>query len=195
MDSSFKTFAKHALRVSTSYAAVLIVFVILSYPIIGLAGENPAPTVRVVSFLLFIFLFFLLYRDMHELATKERRPQYEIFPRPSRGLLLGLAGLIPIWLLQVIFLVIPMYNLETLQRRLIQAISVPFFWIVSSFGGANYAYPLLLPIVALIALLGYWAGLRDFLLLKTIYKFVGYTPKIRVRKPRKKRTGRGFWGM
>ncbi len=195
MENNLKTFLKHAMKVTTDYLAVLFIFVILSYPVVSIGGENPAPAVRVVSLFLFLILFALLYRDMFDVATRERRPQYEINPTPVRGLLLGLAGLTPVWLVQGIIALLPVSGNETFRTRLVQAASVPLYWLASLIGGQPILYTVLLPLVAAMAFLGYWAGLKDFFLMQRVYKLVGYTPKKRVRRPRKKTGGRGFWGM
>ncbi len=194
MDKGPKTFIKHSFRVTTDYIAILFIFLIMSYPVVSLAGEDPGGTVRVVSFLLFLALFGLVYRDMQDIATRERRPQYEINPTQLRGFLLGLTGLVPIWILQGIIALLPLADNEVLHLRLMQASSVPFYWLASMFGGAFLLYPVFLGLTAFMAVCGYWAGLTDFFLMQRIYKLIGYTPKKRVRKVRR-RTGKGFWGM
>ena len=195
MENNLKTFLRHALKTTTDYLAILFVFVILSYPVVSMGGENPAPAVRIVSVLLFLLLFALLYRDMNEVATRERRPQYEIHPTPLRGLLLGLVGLIPVWLVQAVIALLPLTGNETLRTRLLQAICVPLYWLASLLGGQPLLYVLLLPVVALMGFLGYWAGLKDFFLMQRIYKLIGYTPKKRVRRQRKRTGDKRFWGM
>ena len=195
MENNLKTFLRHAFKTTTDYLAILFIFVILSYPVISMGGENPAPAVRVVSVILFLLLFALLYRDMNEVDTRERRPQYEINPTPLRGLLLGLVGLIPVWLVQLVIALLPLTGNETFRTRLLQALCVPLYWLVSLAGGQAILYVVLLPVVALMGFLGYWAGLRDFFLMQRIYRMIGYTPKKRVRKQRKRTTGKGFWGM
>ena len=195
MDNSLKTFARHAAKVATDYLAILFVFVIFSYPIISMSGDNPGPTVRWTSGLLFLALFALVYKDMQEIAVKERRPQYGINPKPLRGFLLGLAGLLPIWIIQGVIAILPLASSETLRTRLLQAISVPFYWLVAMLGGFAWMYPFLILLTALMAFCGYWAGLGDFYLMQRIYKRIGYTPKKRVRKKPRKKTGRGFWGI
>jgi hypothetical protein len=195
MENNLKTFLRHALKVTTDYLAVLFIFIILSYPVVSMGGEEPGPAVRVVSVLLFLVLFALVYRDMNEVATRERRPQYGINPTPARGVLLGLVGLIPVWAVQGIVFLLPLSGNETFRTRLLQASSVPLYWLASLSGGHRGLYPALLLLVAVMAFLGYWAGLRDFFLMQRIYKLIGYTPKKRVRKPRRKTGGKGFWGM
>ena len=198
MDNSLKTFLLHALKATTDYIAVLFVFIIFSYPVISLSGDNPARVVSWVSAFMFLLLFVLVYRDMWEMAVRERRPQYEINPKPVRGLLLGLAGMVPVALVLCIIALIPMTGLETLQLRMMQALTVPFYWIAKLLDGSSPMHRLpfiLLPfLTGVFAYLGYLAGLRDFFLMQRLYKLVGYTPKKRVRKPLKK-TRKGFWGI
>lgn len=195
MENNLKTFLKHALKVFTDYLAVLFIFIILSYPVISIGGDNPAPAVGVASFFLFLLLFLLLYRDMFDIAVRERRPQYNINPGPVRGLLLGLTGLVPIWVIEGVIALVRIGDNEIFQIRLIQAVSVPLYWLAALVNGQPSLYPFLLLLVAGMAFLGYWAGLRDFFLMQRIYKLIGYTPKKRVRKPRPRNTGKGFWRM
>ncbi len=195
MDNNFKTFSKHAVKVFTDYLAILFVFVIFSYPIISMSGDKPGPLVRWVSGFLFLLLFALIYKDLQEVAVRERRPQYGINPKPWRGLLLGLAGLVPVWLTQGVIAVLPLADSETLRSRLLQAVSVPIYWLAAILGGAAWLYPVLLLLAALMAFAGYAAGLADFFLMQKIYKLIGYTPKKRVRRKPRKKTGRGFWGI
>ena len=195
MDNSLKTFVKHAAKMITDYLAILFIFIIFSYPIISMSGDKPGPIVRWVSGFLFLLLFALIYKDMQEIATRERRPQYGINPKPIRGLLLGLAGLVPVWFTQGVIAILPLTASETLRTRLMQAVSVPFYWLAVILGGAAWLYPVLILLTALMALCGYAAGLGDFFLMQRIYKLIGYTPKKRVRRKPRKRTGRGFWGV
>jgi hypothetical protein len=195
MDNSFKTFAKHAVKIFTDYLAILFVFVIFSYPIISMSGDKPGLLVRWVSGFLFLLLFALIYKDLQEVAIRERRPQYGINPKPWRGLLLGLAGLVPVWLTQGVIAVLPLADAETLRSRLLQAVSVPIYWLAAILGGAAWLYPVLLLLAALMSFAGYTAGLADFFLMQKIYKLIGYTPKKRVRRKPRKKTGRGFWGI
>jgi len=198
MDNSLKTFIRHALKVATDYVAMLFVFVIFSFPIISLSGDNPSTPVRWFSGLLFLGLFSLVYKDLWEIAVRERRPQYEINPKPLRGLLLGLAGISPVALVLIVIAVLPMTGLEILQLRMLQAVGVPYYWVAKLMDASSpmHRVPfILLPfLTAFMAFIGYWAGLSDFYLMQRVYKLIGYTPKKRVRKPLKK-TRKGFWGM
>ncbi len=194
MDNSFKTFLQHAMKITLDYLSGLFIFAIFSYPILNLSGDHPGRVVRWASFILFLIVFALIYKDMQEMAIREKRPQYEIYPTPLRGFLLGLTGLVPVWLMQLIVSLIPLKDLDTLQLRILQVISVPVYWISSLLGTSKLLYPTTLLLLAGMAFLGYWAGLKEFYLMKRFYKLIGYTPKVRIRKPRKK-TGKGFWGM
>jgi len=196
MDKSFKTFFRHAMKVTVDYFVVLLLFAILSYPILSMAGENPRMPVGVISFLLFLALFGLTYRDFFEIAVREKRPQYEINPTPIRGLLLALLGLVPVWVLQLVTFLLPLDENEVFRRRILQVLSVPFYWLGSLLGVWAPLYVVLTGLTVVMVFLGYLAGLHEFYLMQRIYKLVGYTPKKRIVKPRgKKPNGKGFWGM
>lgn len=196
MDKSFKTFLRHAMKVTVDYFVALLLFAILSYPILSMGGENPRTPVGIVSFLLFLALFGLTYRDFFEIAVREKRPQYEINPTPVRGILLPLLGLVPIWVLQLVAFLLPLGENEVFRRRILQVISVPYYWLGTLLGGWAPLYVPLVALTAVMAFLGYLAGLREFYLMQRIYKLIGYTPKKRVVKPRGRKTnGKGFWGM
>jgi len=195
MENNFKTFIKHALKTTTDYIAVLFIFVIFSYPIISISGENPKTPVFWTSIILFIIAFYLVYKDMQEIAIREKRPQYEINPTPVRGMFMGLAALVPIWFVQIVIVSIPLPDFLVLQHRALQAVSVPVYWLASLLGGSKLMYFIVLLILAGIAALGYYSGLQEFYILKKFYKFIGYTPKVKVRKKARKKTGRSFWGM
>ncbi len=196
MDKSFRTFFRHAMKVTVDYFVVLLLFAILSYPVLSMAGENPRTPVSVVSFLLFLALFGLTYRDFFEIAVREKRPQYEIRPGPVRGMLLALLGLMPVWVLQLVTFLLPLGGNEVFRRRILQVLSVPFYWLGTLLGGWAPLFVALTGMTAVMVFLGYLAGLRDFYLMQRIYKLVGYTPKKRIVKPRgRKPNGKGFWGM
>lgn len=189
MDNRPFSVIKRGLRLTVDYGVCLLLLGIFGITVLGMFKDNTPSAMPWVSFFLFLLLFFLIYQDMHQLAFKEKRPQYGINPSRFKGALYGLIAVAPIVLLQGIALAIQVpTDYLTVRLRAFQAISSPVYWLAKLLGNSIPAYFAALAVVVAVAFFGYWAGYREFSLLNWFYKRIGYVPKPRKRKVIKKKT-------
>ena len=93
---------------------------------------------------------------MKDIAIKEKRPQYNINPSPYKGVLYGLAGILPIL---IPILVYPFLQIsELIKLRFLQGYTAPLYWFTRLFGDAYWSFIMALFILPFIALLGYLSG-------------------------------------
>lgn len=146
---------KGVLKVLGDYAILFFVFLFFSYPFLK--------HLKVYSFVVFLFMTMILYSDMHNLAQKEKRPQYNMKPYPLKGFVLGAIGYLP---LLVIILIYPFVNVDTtavnfgnLKHVIRNAFMGPLFFFAKIGNETTQAYLLAWLIAPIITMLGYMAGL------------------------------------
>ena len=161
MDNKISSIVKRSLTIIKSYIGALIIFSIFTLVILEL--ESAAYVIPWFSFIVFIMLFFMIYAEMRNIGYKEKRPQYNINPSASKGLIYGFIGILPILFIQAVILIIKVpVDYETLRRRIFQLASGPVYWIAKVLGGATAAYMIATLSIVIITLLGYLAGHREF---------------------------------
>jgi len=163
MDKSFKTFLKNSLKIVFDYGIVLIIFGVFIATVIGLAKSNFERWIGLYSFTIFLLMFFMIYNDMKDLAIKEKRPQYNINPKPFKGVFYGLVAIVPFLL---ILLAYPFINVPKefviLKLRLMQGFAGPLYWLAKWISGEYWSYIVAFFVIPVISMLGYWAGYREF---------------------------------
>lgn len=160
MDSFFK----NALKVFSDYCITLLIFVIFIYPVLSFAKANYLTWVAVYSFVIFLLLYKLLFADLKTIAIKQKRPQYNLHPHPLNGLLFGLAGFIPVVILEIVYLFLH-FNVDTYNRIAHIALNIilgPEYWFVKVLGSSAAAYIAATLLVPVICMLGYLAGFYNW---------------------------------
>lgn len=191
MDNKISSQIKRGLKITTDYLVSLLIFGIFSSIVFSIAKENIERGITIFSIVIFLVLFSMVYTDMSDIAFREKRPQYAINPPPYKGFLYGFIGIIPIFLLQLLYYIvnIPVNGdaevLLTLKRRILQALTGPLYWLASLISKEVYAYHLVLLLIPIIAGLGYLAGHHEFYILRKLKIF----DKLRknAKKPGQKR--------
>lgn len=188
MDNRPFSVFKRSLRVVADYISCLFLFAVIGVTALGASGEAYAKIIFAASCVMFFIMLTMIYSDMHQMAFKEKRPQYNINPSKYKGGLYGLLGIVPIWLIQLIIVLVQVpAEYETLHMRAFQLVSSPIYWLAKLMGNHKIDYSIALLTIIIIAFLGYWAGYLEFSLKDRLYKLIGYTPKPRKRyKPKKK---------
>lgn len=172
MDNTIKSQIRRGLKIATDYSITLVVFAIFLSIVFNVAKNNLQTGVFIFSILIFLILFSMIYTNMSDVAVKEKRPQYGIHPSPYKGFLYGFIGMLPILVLQLTYYVIPYgEKLLTLQRRILQGITGPLYWLASLISEEAWAYHLVLLVIPVIAGLGYLAGHHEFYILRKLKIF------------------------
>ena len=180
------SFIKKSMRFTYDYVITLIIFGVFLYTFMAIAKENYGTWLPLFSFLVFLILALLVYSDAKSLAFKEKRPQYNINPKPYRGFIAGIIGFIPILLLVGIFLFV-LYIFKdmiingfsssdmgisgeefvgNIRRIGAHTILSPVFWCIKLFGKTVVAYVLACLATPITAGLGYLAGFYGFDIIK-----------------------------
>ncbi len=163
-----KYFIKKSLKLLIDYLIALVIFGVFLYPVISLAGEKFSFWLPVYSFIIFLILTLIVYSDFKTLALTEKKPQYNLNPYPYKGLLMGITGFIPIFLISIVYLLLS-FNDDTVERLkeiVYKAFLGPVYFIIRWGGETSLSYIGALLALPLIAMLGYMAGYYNFKLKK-----------------------------
>lgn len=178
MDNRLISQLLRGLKVTTSYLTALLLFLIFIMPILTIAQDGLEGTVTIFSFSVFLIMFYIIYTDMHNIAFKEKRPQYNINPPPYKGVLYGFIGIVPLVLIQSVLLIIKFpEDMLTFKKRLYQAFGGPLYWLSRLLGDAPVSYLITFAALIVIAGFGYYAGYKDFYLVRAIREKLGIKPK------------------
>lgn len=183
MDNRIISQILRGLKVTSNYIMALILFVIFTMPIISIAQDSLQTVMSAFSFLIFLFMFYIIYVDMRVVAFKEKRPQYNINPSKFKGFFYGLIGMIPLVLIQSILLSLRFpEDLQVLKRKLYQGFAGPFYWLSRLLGDEPVHYILSFLVVIIIAGLGYYAGHKEFYLVSYIRQKLGIKKRAHNKK-------------
>lgn len=176
------SYIRNGARVLYNYALALILFIVFVYVFITITGNNFGKLLPLYSFIIFIFTFFIIYSEMKRLAQKEKKPQNGLNPYPLKGLVYGLAGFLPIAVLEVVSVFISFGSEfeNHLKHVVINAFMGPLFFIIKFFGEKPLGYIIATLIIPVVAMLGYMAGYYGVDIIK------------RIKKKEKKPEARGF---
>lgn len=157
-------YIKSGLKVLADYCISVIIFVVFLYMFLSVTKDNYSFWIPLYSFMNFLLLSFTLFSDIKKLAIKEKKPYYEIKTYPLKGFVIGLIGIIPIFLLQLIypFIILNGDMLNRIKELTLKVIMGPVYFIVRLAGGTTLGYILATLIIPIITLLAYMAGYYGF---------------------------------
>ena len=156
-----KNHIKGGLKILGNYTAALLIYVILLYTFIAIAGEKFTEWLPIYSFIMFILMALMLYTDLRHLAVKEKRPQYELNPYPFKGLVLGLIGFLPFIIIEIVahFMSFEEPVLNNLKKAIVENILLgPLYFSINLFGKTTIAYIITSFIVPVLSMAAYMAG-------------------------------------
>lgn len=184
MDNKISSQIKRGLKITTDYFITLIIFAIFLSIVLSISGDNYEKGIFIYSILIFLIMFSMIYNNMSDVAFREKRPQYGINPSPYKGFMYGFIGMLPILILQIPYYFIHLEeNFATLQRRLLQGLTGPLYWLASLISEEPWAYHLVLLMIPLIAGLGYLAGHHGFYITRKLKLDKLFTRKNQDKKP------------
>lgn len=159
-----KNYVRNGVKVLVDYLIALLIFVILIYIFISLAGNKFITYMPAYSLLIFAFGAFIVYADMKTVAAKEKKPQYELNPYPLKGLVYGLLGFAPIALLELVsvFIRFSAGEYDRLEHVVLNVLMGPLYFMIRLFGEAPLGYVLASLLVPILAMIGYLSGYYGF---------------------------------
>ena len=165
-------YIRNSVRVLVDYGVILLIFVFFLYVFLSITGTHYYAWLPVYSFICFVLLAMMLYADYKKLAVREKRPQYNINPKPIDGLIYGLIGVIPIYILEAVYPFITLANpsLMRIKHVALNVILGPLYYIVRIGGGTVPVYILCVLVIPVLTMLGYMAGLHGFEIMSKIRK-------------------------
>ena len=170
-----KRLLKNSFSTTTSYFITMILFGIFSYAFIALAKDNIYKWIPWYSGLFFLMFMSLTYSDFKKLAIKEKRPQYELNPKPVNGLIYGLIGEIPLIILTVIGVIMAYGSkinpeVQVVIKNVVKVILGPLYLIYSIPTNDILGFVLALICIPFLTMAGYTAGLYNIEIMLNIKK-------------------------
>ena len=113
------------------------------------------------SLLLFIFLFYVVYIDLKELAAREKKPVYNMHPYPLKGLVYGLIGAVPLAAVVAVLKFLVSFQdeiAENIKRVVVNGFLGPLLFVVKWGNDTDLAYFVSILLIPVITMLGYLAG-------------------------------------
>lgn len=164
-----KNYISGGLKVFFTYCIALVIFAVFLFTVISLSGDKFGFWLLVYSFVMFLLLISMIYSDMKRLAIKEKRPQYDLNPYPVKGLVYGSIGIIPLALLEVIYVFLNFADpiLDRIKHLALNTLLGPLYVFIKLGNESWVAYALVLLLVPAFAMLGYLAGFYGFNFRKT----------------------------
>jgi hypothetical protein len=154
MDNYFKS----SLKVLIDYFTAVLIFMLFTVPLYY--------HLQILSAIIFLLMFSIIYVDLNKLAAKEKRPIYNYNAKPYRGLILGIIGFSP---LLIIILVCPiisintsLLNVDVFKHSMLNALMSPLFVFIKIGKESMAAYLIAWTTVPLTAMLGYLSGYYGF---------------------------------
>lgn len=197
-----KMYIRKGLRVLYTYGVADLVFIVFLYPLLGLTKtrETFLAWLPWYSLLLFIFLFYVVYIDLKELAAREKKPVYNMHPYPLKGLVYGLIGAVPLAVVVAVLKFLVSFQdeiAENIKRVVVNGFLGPLLFVVKWGNDTELAYFVSILLIPVITMLGYLAGFYGINVKEKIFgkKPVpekGFTkspwnPTLNENKPKKKK--------
>jgi hypothetical protein len=165
-------YVKNGWKVLFNYILILILFSIFSYIFLVFSGTNFNTYLPYYCFGTFIFAYLLIYADMKRLGEKEKKPQNELKPYPLKGFFYGLAGFLPIIVLEAVSVVVVFSDksINHIKHIGINILMGPLYFIIRIFHESPLGYVIASLAIPVVAMLGYMAGYYGWNLFKYLKK-------------------------
>ena len=202
-----KQYIKSGAKILYNYTMTLILFAVFLYPFMTLSGKYFNSLLPVYSIALFIFIAFLTYTDMKELAIMEKKPQYELDPKPWKGLVMGLIAIVPLAVVEMVLASLRFGNdtAERIRHLIINGFVGPMYFIVRLFNESIVGYIAAILLLPAVAGLGYLLGYHGINIMKKLRKkeqvqtkaFTKspWNPTLNENKPKKKKKKKASGGQ
>ena len=153
-------YIRNGAKVLFDYSIALVVFMIFIYIFMIIAKEKFNELLPIYCIGIFIITFYIIYLDMKNLATKEKKPQYEEKSYPMKGFVYGVIGFFPFALLESISVLIIFKDQfgDRIKHVFINILMGPLYFIIRFLGESPLSYILASLVIPLVAMLGYLAG-------------------------------------
>ncbi len=180
-----KQYIKSGAKILYNYTMTLIIFVVFLYPFMTISGKYFSNLLPVYSFVLFVFIGFLTYTDMKELAVMEKKPQYELDPKPWKGFVMGLIAIVPLVIIESVLasLHFGTDTAERIRHLAINGFLGPMYFIIRLFNESIVGYIAAILLLPAIAGLGYLLGYHGINIMKKIKKKEQVQPKAFTKSP------------
>ena len=155
-----KHYIKYGAKILSNYSVTVLFFLIFMYPFMSIAGDYFDTLLPYYCFLFFVFIAFLTYAEMKELAIKELKPEYELDPKPWKGIVIGLIAITPVVIVVSILTSMNLENevYERIKHLAINGILGPMYFFIRWFRESVIGYIMALLLLPAISTLGYLAG-------------------------------------
>lgn len=176
-EKSTKYFLRVVIKICLTYLIAVMLFMVFLYVTIALAKNNLERGIFYYSIFMFLLYLYMIYNDVREIATKEKRPQYDLEIKPYKGLIYGLWSIAPAYVFLLVYSLINVpQELLILKKRILQGLFGPIYWLTTFFKGEYVPYYIALLIIPVITALSYYLGLKE------IYPYLELKKKLKNKK-------------
>ncbi len=167
-----KEYIKSGARVLFNYTMTLVVFFIFIYPFMSVTGDKFNNWLPLYCFVAFAFIALLTYSDMKELAIKEKKPQYELEPKPWKGLVIGSMGILPVALVVSVLSLLRFEAsyAERIKHLAINSLLGPEYFIIRWLNESIVGYIAAILTIPVVAAAGYLMGYFGIDIIKKLKK-------------------------
>ncbi len=155
---------KQARRVSFDYLIFLIVYVVFLPLVISIAKDNANKWIPLYAFIVSAMLYLVIWTELYEYGRKEKKPMYNLDPSPHKGILIGILGVLPFYILAIAAFLFNQLKAEELNftPELIDIINnaflSPVYFLIVILGGSTAGYVLGIVSVPVVCYLAYLFG-------------------------------------
>lgn len=151
---------KNGVKVFSGYIIAMIIYIIFIGTLVDFSKSASSALLVIYSFMFFLFLSYIIFKDMKKVGIKEKKPVYNLKPHPFKGLIYGVLGFSPFILIMVVnpFIHFSDEMTEVIKTLVINGILGPLHFILRDGANGPAAYTLAGALVPLISMLGYMAG-------------------------------------
>ena len=153
---------KRGRKVTFDYLIFLIVYVVFIPLVLSLAKDNFNKWMPLYSIIICLMMTLVIWSEVYEFGSKEKKPMYKLDPSPHKGFLIGVLGFAPFFILG--FAAIIFTDLYAEQLKLTpemidlidSAFFAPVFFLIAMIGKSTTAFvvaSLYIPVLCYIAYL------------------------------------------
>ena len=159
---------KQGRKVTLDYLTFWFVFVFFLPAVIALGKDNFVKWIPFYSFLVGSLMCLVIWTDVYEFAIKEKRPIYNLSPSPYKGLLIGLLGFFPYYILSAAANIFGSMAAEKFDftQELVYVINnmflAPVFFVTRLLGGGAAAYVITYIFIPALCFAAYFSGNKGY---------------------------------
>ncbi len=156
-----KSYTDASLKVLRNYFVFAVLFVGLLVLVIVLTSDKIRDTVLYIySSVMFFLAVSSIFMEMNSIGVREKKPEYRVNGYPLKGLVYGVIGFLPVFIIFLIVRQLPLGSpfLNQIRHLALNAILAPTFLLIKLGRESSASYFYASAVVPVTAALGYLLG-------------------------------------